>query len=56
MVSKNISKDIRAWMRWNDIFQFELPFAQTKKGNKGTVIGFFVSFVYVILLWGYIGS
>ena len=49
-----LSKEVRASMRWHDLFSYEIPFEATKKGNKGTVIGFFVSVIYMVILWGYI--
>jgi len=49
-------KSVAKMMRRNDKFKFELPFETTRKGSRGTIIGFALSVVYMILLWLYIGS
>ena len=38
------------------MFKYELPFEITKKGNRGTSMGFILSCVYMIILWWYIIS
>jgi hypothetical protein len=43
-------------MASHDMFKYELPFELTKKGNRGTTIGFVLSVVYMTLLWLYILS
>ena len=43
-------------MASHDMFKYELPFEITKKGNRGTTIGFVLSVVYMVLLWLYILS
>jgi hypothetical protein len=51
-----LSKKTRRIMASHDMFKYELPFEITKKGNRGTSIGFVLSVVYMILLWLYILS
>ena len=43
-------------MAKNDIFKYELPFEITKKGNRGTSIGYILTQVYRILIWAYVIS
>jgi hypothetical protein len=40
----------------HDMFKYELPFEITKKGNRGTSIGFCLSMAYMIILWYYVIS
>ena len=50
------AKSIRSKMSKNDIFKYEMPFEITKKGNRGTVMGFYFSVIYVIIINYYIWS
>ena len=51
-----LSKKTRRIMASHDIFKYEHPFELTKKGNRGTSIGFMLSVVYMTLLWLYVLS
>ena len=49
-------KHVKKNMANNDMFKYELPFEMTKKGNRGSSMGFCLSMVYMIVLWYYIIS